>query len=185
MGGIARNKGFLIALAIAAWLGLEVGGKGTGVVTWLLSPSPPAEGRNVRLGNVECEVIKQPVVRQAELDRRELVPPAEKAEAEAKITEYTEAIQENRDDADAYFRRGAVRYKSGDLKGAIVDWSEAIRLNPQNAKFFWVRGWAFRARRDFDRAIADQSTAIGLQPENVHENYIERGNAYYEQREYD
>ena len=28
---IRRNKGFLVACGIAAWAGLEVGGKGTGI----------------------------------------------------------------------------------------------------------------------------------------------------------
>ncbi len=37
---LLRNKGFLIACGIAAWAGLEVGGKGTGVLTWLFSPAP-------------------------------------------------------------------------------------------------------------------------------------------------
>jgi hypothetical protein len=35
---VRSNKGFLIALLMAAWLGLEAGGKGTGLFQWLFSP---------------------------------------------------------------------------------------------------------------------------------------------------
>jgi hypothetical protein len=38
-GGVLwRNKGFLFACVIAAWLGLEVAGKGTGIIKWLFWP---------------------------------------------------------------------------------------------------------------------------------------------------
>jgi len=45
VGFLSRNKGFLIACAIAAWLGVEAGGKGTGVVQWLFSPGPTRDGK--------------------------------------------------------------------------------------------------------------------------------------------
>jgi len=41
---ISRNKGLLIACGIAAWVGIEAGGKGTGVLRWLFSPSVTREG---------------------------------------------------------------------------------------------------------------------------------------------
>ena len=34
--GLWRNKGFLLACAIAAWLGIEAAGKGLGLLKWLL-----------------------------------------------------------------------------------------------------------------------------------------------------
>jgi hypothetical protein len=34
--GLWRNKGFLLACAIAAWLGIEAAGKGMGLLKWLL-----------------------------------------------------------------------------------------------------------------------------------------------------
>ena len=42
---ILRNKWFLLALVIAGWGGVEVGGKG--VVNWVLSPSLPSATRFV------------------------------------------------------------------------------------------------------------------------------------------
>jgi hypothetical protein len=36
-GVVARNKGFLIACIIAVWLGLEVGGQGTGILQFLFA----------------------------------------------------------------------------------------------------------------------------------------------------
>jgi len=68
----ARNKWFLLACAIAALAGLEVGGKGTGIVAWLLSPSvtrdegphpidlvSPRPKGPVRLGKVEAELVDE------------------------------------------------------------------------------------------------------------------------------
>jgi len=44
VGFLSRNKGFLIAVVIAALLGIEVGGKGTGIFQWLISPAPVRNG---------------------------------------------------------------------------------------------------------------------------------------------
>jgi hypothetical protein len=41
---IARNGGFLAAIVIAAWVGTEMGGKGTGLIRWLFVPEPTKDG---------------------------------------------------------------------------------------------------------------------------------------------
>lgn len=65
---LARNRGFLIALLIAAWLGIEVGGKGTGVVQGLFGRGPVnpglhrVDGASVKalpLSKAEAEVVKE------------------------------------------------------------------------------------------------------------------------------
>ncbi len=40
---LVRSKGFLIVCIIAAWAGVEVGGKGTGIIHWLFAPAPTRE----------------------------------------------------------------------------------------------------------------------------------------------
>ena len=41
---LSRNRWFLVACAVAALLGIEVGGKGTGIFQWLISPAPVRNG---------------------------------------------------------------------------------------------------------------------------------------------
>jgi len=41
---LSGNKWFLLALVIAAWAGIEAGGKGTGVLQWLFLPSATRDG---------------------------------------------------------------------------------------------------------------------------------------------
>ena len=49
------------------------------------------------------------------------------------ISDYTQAIEINPNDATAYYNRGSVKYNLKDYNGAISDYTKAIEINPNFA----------------------------------------------------
>jgi HEAT repeat protein len=95
--------------------------------------------------------------------------PGEEAGAahDNELADWTEAIQLDPADAQAYRCRAAVHLELGDADGAIADGAEAIRLEPEDGRAYLTRGKAFLATRAFDQAIADFTELIRLEPENL------------------
>jgi tetratricopeptide (TPR) repeat protein len=104
-----------------------------------------------------------------ELDPFAYTPNREVAE------EYIKSLQISPKDADAYYRRGLVRYSLKDTQGAIKDYNQAIRLNPNMAEAYVDRGLA-RPPSEHQQAIEDYNQAIQLNP-NMAEAYYYRGRA--------
>ncbi len=77
----------------------------------------------------------------------------------AAAADFTQALQLNPDDADAYFYRGMARETLGDDPGALEDYSQSLQLRPNNALAYDKRA-VIRARlgdrqgafQDFDQA---------------------------------
>jgi tetratricopeptide (TPR) repeat protein len=106
------------------------------------------------------------------------------------ITKYTEVLQRNPDDPDAYFHRGLAyrrRGKLGDNDLAIADFSSALEhglMPPQDMDVYFNRGLTYHAQEDYDRAVEDFSTVISREPNNA-EAYFNRGLAYSGKEDYD
>lgn len=66
--------------------------------------------------------------------------------------------------AIAYFGRGNVKSKKGDLDGALADYNEAIRFNPKYAATYNNRGNVKLKKGDLNGALADFNQAIQLNP---------------------
>jgi len=91
---------------------------------------------------------------------------AEEGQYERAINEYDEAIRLERDDADAYYKRGLAYEALGktiegerDFERAIHEYDEAIRLERDDADAYYKRGLAYEAlgktiegERDFAKA---------------------------------
>jgi len=86
---------------------------------------------------------------------------------EGAITNYTEAIRLNPNDATTYNIRGNAYYKQEDLEGAITDYTEAIRLNPNNATAYNKRGNAHYKQEDLEGAIADYKEVLRVDPDHT------------------
>jgi len=80
------------------------------------------------------------------------------------ITDYIKSLQVNPSDADAYNKRGLVRYDLGDKKGAIEDFKTSLQINPRFAEAYNNMGDAYYDLGDKQRAIADYKTALQIDP---------------------
>ena len=90
-----------------------------------------------------------------------------------------QAIQLNKDLAQAYFYRGGCRVKLGDYQKAAQDFSRAIQSYPANARLYTARAGAYLFLKEFEKALADCNKALSLDP-NEARAYDFRGAAYYE-----
>lgn len=79
------------------------------------------------------------------------------------ISDYSEVIDSEPDNAEAYFNRGLAYESVGGYDEAYADYSKAIELNPQYADAIAARGVLFRSFDD-RRTIADCNAAIAINP---------------------
>ncbi|HEY2913212.1 MAG TPA: toll/interleukin-1 receptor domain-containing protein [Candidatus Angelobacter sp.] len=82
-----------------------------------------------------------------------------------KIRFYGKAIELKPDYFEAFYNRGVVRGRKGEMDGEIADYNEAIRLKPDYFEAFYNRGIARRDKDDPEGAIADFNEAIRLKPD--------------------
>ena len=75
---------------------------------------------------------------------------------------YNQAIEQNPNDADAYYHRGLAYQSQPDY--AILDYNKAIRLRPDFAEAYHYRGDAYLAKADYDNAISDYTQVLKLKP---------------------
>lgn len=80
------------------------------------------------------------------------------------IENYTQAIDLDLNNAEAFAKRGACKFNSGDFKASLADFTKAIDLDPKNADFCKQRALAYASLRQFDPAIADGEQALKLTP---------------------
>ena len=90
------------------------------------------------------------------------------------IAEFSEKINSNPKDANAYLERGKVYSQKGDYDKSIADCSVAIQINSNNDGAYVLRGVMYKKKGDFNKAIADISQAIKINPNNLF-NYTLRG----------
>lgn len=78
------------------------------------------------------------------------------------IREYTNALMENMDYAEAFYNRGLVFYDLGQYYKAIVDFDMAIMLNPNDKLAYYSRGLSYSKVGKMDLALADIKKADKL-----------------------
>jgi len=107
------------------------------------------------------------------------------------VTDFTQAIGMNPNDAELYYCRsiahygiGVVRNDSSSLDLAIKDCNQAIKLNPDYAAAYSTRGGAYFTKGEYDMAIDDLNRAIQLNL-NDYSAYNARGGAYIMKNEFD
>ena len=68
---------------------------------------------------------------------------------------------------NAFFWRGQVYRRKGDVDRAIDDFSRAISQSPQNERAsYFARGQLFIAKGDYARAIADFDKVLSIAPDD-------------------
>jgi serine/threonine protein kinase/Tfp pilus assembly protein PilF len=88
-------------------------------------------------------------------------------------TYYTQAvvlssreIQLNPTNADAYYHRGAARFRLADRRGAIEDVTKAIELDPEYVEAYIARCQAQGQMSEHQKAVEDCTKATELNPNN-------------------
>ena len=76
------------------------------------------------------------------------------------ITDYTKAIETNKEYADAYNNRAFSKLKQKNYKAAIKDFDKAIKVKPDFASAYVNRGFAKKELGDKSGACKDWEKAI-------------------------
>ena len=100
------------------------------------------------------------------------------------IEYYTEAVNLNSQNTEAYNNRGTAYSEIGEFDNAIQDFNIAIALKPELAEVYNNRGNAYRDKGEFDNAIQNCNTAIALNPE-LADAYHNRGWMWLHLREWE
>ena len=80
------------------------------------------------------------------------------------IEDLNRAIAINPDSADAYYDRGILLEKQGNVPQAISDFTQTIKINPQDVDAYYSRGNAYAQQHHFTQAIADYNKVIEINP---------------------
>ena len=87
------------------------------------------------------------------------------------------AIDKDRENAEAYARRGFVSLMLEDTRGAMADLDRAVAIDPDLALGYNYRGVAYAMVGDVDRAILELTRAVSLAP-TMSEAYFNRAGVY-------
>ena len=85
---------------------------------------------------------------------------------------------------DACYKRGMLRFKQNNYRGAIADFDRALALNPELAEAYYYRAFAFGKLEEYQLAIDNLDRALKIKP-LWPEAYNNRGNIYYKLKEYE
>ncbi len=91
--------------------------------------------------------------------------------------DYTEVIDLNPENADAYYYRGVAFANKGDYDKAVQDYTQAISVDPKYAIAYSNRGAAFFNKGDIYQAIQDFTKAASVNPADAR-SYNNRGVVY-------
>jgi len=94
------------------------------------------------------------------------------------ISDFTESIRINGEDAEVYTNRGISKAALENCEEAIADYNQAIRINPNLTEAYTNRGYMKCGLQDYQEAIADFTQTIRINPDSD-EGYNNRGVAKY------
>jgi tetratricopeptide (TPR) repeat protein len=96
---------------------------------------------------------------------------------DAAISDLTEALKRNGDDAVALRFRAFAYLKKSDWKNALEDYDAALKKKHDDPEPLSRRAFVHLQLKNYDKAIADCSAVIKLKPDDV-QGYLSRANAY-------
>ncbi|GAB4522166.1 MAG: hypothetical protein OHK0046_34410 [Anaerolineae bacterium] len=109
---------------------------------------------------------------------------AEASNLDAKLTNYTRAIQLHPGYADAYNNRGVVHTHRGDLQQALRDFDAALRLDSNLPDAYNNRGNIYFALGQDQEALSDYHEALLRNPDFT-DVLVNRGNLYLRRKQFD
>ncbi len=95
------------------------------------------------------------------------------------VSDYTQSIKIEPNDADIYFKRGRMYLLLENIAEAVADYSQVIKLEPDCTEAYFIRGCLFSDLEDYQGAISDLTEVIKKIPNNANA-YLQRGNARIE-----
>jgi tetratricopeptide (TPR) repeat protein len=107
----------------------------------------------------------------------------EKDDFDRAIALFTQAIERNGRNAQAYYYRASAYANMDDDENALADVEKAIELDPNHDGAYTLRGWLHLQDDEFEPAIADCSKAIRLNPKSA-DAFATRASAYEARKEY-
>lgn len=102
----------------------------------------------------------------------------EEGDMEAAIDYFSDAIDLDPDNVDAYVRRGRLHLDYGDYSRAMSDFMIAEELAPENPEPQIAVGDLYFARKDYSRAIGHFNGALKMDPNNAMA-FCRRGISHY------
>jgi len=88
-------------------------------------------------------------------------------------------IEKDGQNADAFYSRGCLYVRSGDLERAQADLTRAIEINRRSSDAFYNRGLVRARMRNLEGAVKDFDEAVGLNP-SAADAYCNRGSTYFQ-----
>ncbi len=130
----------------------------------------PAKADTVKVETAKVETAKVDAAKPDATRPDATKPPRDKtpvttAVEDPAIKELNVKIQQNPNDAAAFYNRGQIFAKNGDYARAVTDFDQAIRLDPNDAAALNNRCWARGASGDLDKALRDCNEALRLRPD--------------------
>jgi tetratricopeptide (TPR) repeat protein len=83
------------------------------------------------------------------------------------IAFFSELIEENPDDAEAYAARGNAKLAACQWDAAIEDYNTALRLDENNITALTSRALAWADKKQLERALADLDQALRIEPQSA------------------
>lgn len=87
-------------------------------------------------------------------------------ESKKALRDLNSYLKTNSKDSYAYFNRGIVKKKLGDLKGATNDFSYALKYSPTSSDIHFARGAVYHDLKNYSKAIIDYKNAIKFNNKN-------------------
>jgi tetratricopeptide (TPR) repeat protein len=102
----------------------------------------------------------------------------QRGEYDSAISLFTQALEVNPGNAEAYHNRGHAYSWKGEHDKAIADYSAAIERDPRLQAAYRYRGFLYEQKGEYEKALADYSQVIAINPGDS-EAYMYRGSLYY------
>ncbi|MEK7310135.1 MAG: tetratricopeptide repeat protein [Planctomycetota bacterium] len=118
---------------------------------------------NREIGGYKRKLLS-PQERRAELMLDQGYKHFKQGKTDLAIEEYTQAIELDPQNAEAYYRRGNVYLQQRDTTPALADFDEAIKIDPKKATAYAGRGRAYLYLNDHPKCIANLCEAIKIDP---------------------
>ncbi|HEV3146609.1 MAG TPA: tetratricopeptide repeat protein [Gemmataceae bacterium] len=107
----------------------------------------------------------------------------DKEDYDRAIALFTQAIERNGRNAQAYYYRASAYASNEEDDKAMADVNKAIELDQTHDGAYTLRGWLYGQKDDFNHAIEDCSHAIRLNPKSA-DAFATRASAYEEKEEH-